>query len=433
MAADIMNTNKNIQPVILPEEAFEGDYIIASYFFRTAKETDVYEKAKSFAIGQTLGTWLPVPGLTNDKRKKYGGRITAIYDIPPAELTGDVPDESGHIIQIAFPDENFGPQFPMLFTTLLGNDVSTSAQVKLVDIKFSKKFLNHFNGPRFGIDGLYEYFGIERRPIVLNMIKPCLGYTPDEGAKIFREIASGGVDMIKDDELFADTTYSSIVDRVKSYIKVAKEIEQETGHLTKYCVNITDRQDKMIEHARRAVEAGAGALLVNFVATGIGALHALAEDPIITVPLVAHYAGVGSLSESPYSGISTHLMLGKLARMAGADLCMFSSPYSSYPFIKRRYFQIADAQRLPLYNILPTMPLIGGGITPNSAIKITSDLGKEIMLAVGGAILGHPLGPAQGAKAMMQTVKAIADDIDIDELSKQKGNKALRIALDKLQ
>ncbi len=200
-----MKKEDNIQPLGLPEETFEGDYIVATYFFRSTKDSDVYEKAKSFAIGQTLGTWLPVPGITNKMREKHGGRITAIYDIPPAELTGDEPEETAHIIQIAFPDENFSPQFPMLFTTLLGNDVSTSAQVKLIDLKFSKKFLNHFSGPRYGIDRLYEYFGIRRRPIVLNMIKPCLGYTPDEGAKIFKEIASGGVDLIKDDELFADT------------------------------------------------------------------------------------------------------------------------------------------------------------------------------------------------------------------------------------
>lgn len=428
-----MKKDEIIQPLSLPEEAFEGDYIIASYFFRATRDTDVYEKAKSFAIGQTLGTWLPVPGITSDMRKKHVGRIIAIYDIPPAELTGDVPEETAHIIQIAFPDENFSPQFPMLITTLLGNDVSTSAQVKLVDLKFSRKFISHFSGPRYGIDRLYEYFGTPRRPIVLNMIKPCLGYTPDEGAKIFKEIASGGVDLIKDDELLADTSYSSIVDRVKSYTRVAKEVQEETGHLTMYCVNITDRQDKMTEHAHRAVEAGAGALLVNFVATGLGALQALAEDPAITVPLIAHYASVGSISESPYTGIATHLMLGKLVRIAGADICMFSSPYSTYPFLKRRYFQIADAQRLPLYDMLPTMPLIGGGVTPNSARRITGDLGKEIMLAVGGAILGHPMGPTHGAKAMMQTVKALGDDSDIDELAKQKENKALRIALDKWQ
>jgi len=60
------------------------------------------------------------------------------------------------------------------------------------------------------------------------------------------------------------------------------DVPEETGHLARYCVNITDRQDRMIEYARHAVYAGAGALLVNFVATGLGALQALAEDPVIT-------------------------------------------------------------------------------------------------------------------------------------------------------
>ncbi len=46
--------------------------------------------------------------------------LLSIYDIPPVELTTDQPDFSSHIIQIAFPDENFAPQFPMLFTTLHG-------------------------------------------------------------------------------------------------------------------------------------------------------------------------------------------------------------------------------------------------------------------------------------------------------------------------
>ena len=77
------------------------------------------------------------------------------------------------------------------------------------------------------------------------------------------------------------------------------------------------------------------------------------------------------------------------------------------------------------------MPLIGGGITPNSARKITKDLGKEIMLGVGGAILSHPMGPTQGAKAIMQIAEALGDDSDIDELAKQKENEALRIALEK--
>lgn len=420
------------EPVGLPEEIYEGDYIIATYFFRASGGTNIYEKAKSFAVGQTLGTWLPVPGITLEMKKKYGGKIVALYDIPPAELIPDEPDQTAHIVQIAFPDQNFDTQFPMLITTLLGNDVSTSAQVKLLDIKFSRNFLKAFTGPKFGIGGLYQYFRIDRRPIILNMIKPCLGYTPQEGAKIFKSIALGGVDIIKDDELFAQTSYSSIVDRVNHYTRVAKEVEEETGHLVRYCVNITDRQDKMIENAHRAIEAGAGALLVNFVATGLGALQGLRESGI-DIPILAHYASAGTITESPYTGISTQLLLGKLSRMAGADMCMFSSPYSAYPFIKRRYSQIADTQRLPLDSIKETMPVIGGGVTPRAGEKIVADLGKEVVLAVGGAILGHPLGPTEGAKAMMEAADALGKGIELDKWAEEKGSEALKISLEKWQ
>jgi len=424
-----MDLNKYL--ISLPEEVFEEGYIVATYFYRSTSGADVYEKAKSFAIGQTLGTWVPVPGLTTEMYKKYGGRLVSVYDIPPAELTSDVPEETAHIIQIAFPDENFSPQLPMLLTTLLGNDVSTSAQVKLIDIKFSKKFLSNFKGPRFGIDGIYNYLGVNRRPIVLNMIKPCLGYSPKEGGEIFRQVALGGIDIIKDDELFSETNYSSILDRVRVYTKVAKEVQGETGHLTRYCVNITDRLDKMIEHAHKAVNAGAGALLVNFVATGISALQALSDDSLINIPILAHYATAGSITESPFTGISTPILLGKLSRIAGADMCLFSSPYSTYPFLYRRYKQIADVQRLPLYKMLPTMPVIGGGIHPNSAEKVVCDLGMEVVLASGGAILGHPMGPTEGAKSMMQAVEALAKGLKLSEVAKQKGFEALKVSLEK--
>jgi 2,3-diketo-5-methylthiopentyl-1-phosphate enolase len=431
---NIDEAEKDILPVIIPEEAFEGDYIIATYFYasRVAGE-DIYEKAKSFAIGQTIGTWVPVPGITPQMKKKYGGKLVSIYDIPPVELTTDEPEFNSHIIQIAFPDENFSPQFPMMFTTLMGNDVSTSAQVKLIDIKFSKKYLVAFKGPRFGIDGIYKYLNVGKRPIVLNMIKPCLGYTASKGAEIFKEIALGGVDIIKDDELLADTAYSSIVDRVKAYNSAANEVKDVTGHKTVYCVNITDRLDRCLENAVRAIEAGAEMLMVNFIASGLSTLQALSEDSRINVPILGHYASAGSITESCNTGISTPLLLGKLARMAGADIVLFSSPYSTYPFLKRRYKQIADMHRLALGNLKTTMSAIGGGVHPNSAEKIVKDLGKDIMLAVGGAILGHPNGPLEGAKAMMQVAQTLGLGISLYEIAEKKGYESLKISLGKWQ
>ena len=422
---------ENITPVSLPETVFEDDFIIATYYYKSQPGIDVYEKAKSFAIGQTLGTWLPVPGITDEMKMKFGGKVAAIYDIPPAELTNDEDSVTGHIIQIAFPDKNFPPNFPMLVTTLLGNDVSTSAQVKLIDIKFSKNYLSYFKGPRLGTDGIYKYLGMEkRRPLVLNMVKPCIGFDAKTGSDLFYSVALGKIDFIKDDELLGNTEYSSMLERVKYYTKAAMNAYEETGFLTRYCVNITDSPEKIIENAQRAQEAGAGAIMVNFIAAGISVLKTLAENKFISIPVFGHYASAGIMTESPYCGISSNLLLGKLARIAGADACLFSSPYSTYPILKRRYIQISDALTLKLDNILPTMPTIGGGVHPNSAIKIVKDLGKEIILASGGAIFGHPHGPSKGALAMHALAEALGDDLDIDTFAKQTGNESLKVALE---
>ena len=78
-----MKKEDSIEPLGLSEETFEEYYIIPSYFFRSTKDSGVYEKAKSFAGGQTMDTWLPVPGITNEMKEKHGERITAIHDIPP--------------------------------------------------------------------------------------------------------------------------------------------------------------------------------------------------------------------------------------------------------------------------------------------------------------------------------------------------------------
>ena len=129
-----------------------------------------------------------------------------------------------------------------------------------------------------------------------------------------------------------------MLDRVKYYTQAAVKAYEKTGFLTKYCVNITDSPEKIIENAQRAQEAGAGALMVNFVAAGISVLKTLSENKYISIPVFGHYASAGTMTESPYCGISSNLLLGKLARIAGADACLFSSPYSTYPIIKKKIY-----------------------------------------------------------------------------------------------
>lgn len=402
------------------EELAGKEYVIATYYLEMDPDVDIVSRAASFAVGQSVGTWVPVPGVTQKMLEQHMARIVAIYDAPPAELVPDLQaGKRAFFIQIAFPEANFGPQFPMLFTTLLGNDVSTAAQLKLVDLTLSPSFVAGFGGPKFGIAGLREHLGIPERPILLNMIKPCTGFGPEVGATFFAESARGGVDVVKDDELLGNTSFSAMLERVTAYCRAAEQVHEETGHRAVYCPNITDRPERVVENARSAQELGAGMVMINGVSAGLGVIQAVAEASDVTIPILAHYAGTGTLVENPRAGISSPLLLGKLNRLAGADVAMFGSIYSTYPLLREKYLRTAHMQTMPLYDLKPTMPSVGGGIHPASAARIIEDLGFDVMLAVGGAIQGHPGGTVAGARAMRQAIDAMVAGIPLIEKAKQ--------------
>ncbi len=399
-----------------PEDLIGQGYVIATYYLEASPDVDIVAKAASFAVGQSVGTWTPVPGVTREMLERHMARIVALYDVPPVELATDLPvDERAFLVQIAFPEVNFGFQFPMLFTTLLGNDVSTATPLKLVDLQFSPSFVAGFGGPKFGIVGLREHLAIPRRPILLNMIKPCTGFGPEAGAAFFRASARGGADIIKDDELLGNPSFNALLDRVTAYRQAADQVYQETGHRAVYCPNITDRPERVVQNARRAQELGAGMVMINGVSAGLGVIQAVAEDPDVNIPILSHYAGAGPLVENPRTGISSPLLLGKLSRLAGADVAMFGSVYSSYPLLREKYLRTAHFQTMPLYDLKPIMPSVGGGVHPATAVRIIEEIGFDVMLAVGGAIQGHPGGATAGGRAMRQAIDAAVAGIPLAE------------------
>ena len=212
----------------LSETVHKQNYAVATYHISLPKEVDVLKKAAALAVGQTIGTWIPIPGITEEIREKYMGKVVNVFDVPSLDLATQITgDQREYLIQIAYPAVNFGTDLPLLITALLGNDASTSAQVKLLDIEFPEEFVRKFRGPRYGIAG------ISNRPILLNMIKPCTGLTPKEGARIFYETALGGVDFIKDDELFGNPVYSKPEERVRAY-REAAEAAYEALRFGKY-------------------------------------------------------------------------------------------------------------------------------------------------------------------------------------------------------
>ena len=414
-----MRTDIESLPLALPDGVDYDEYIIGTYLASFPASVPIPRLAPALAIEQSTGTWVPVPGETPEVRAKHVAKVIAVYEVPDFEYA--IPpgmETRNYIIQMAFPQVNIGPQIPMLLTTVIGN-ISMGGRIKMLDLRFSKKFTDGFQGPKFGISGVREALGVPDRPLLNNMIKPCTGYSPEVGVELFRAAALGGCDIIKDDELIANASFNEIQARVKLYMEAERQVYEETGEHTLYTVNVTDEIPQVFENARRAVELGCNAIMVNYLATGFPVLRRLSEDPDVNVPILAHMDVAGAFYMSPYHGISSHLILGKLPRLSGADIVVFPAPYGKAPVLEDRFVNVARNLSFPLYDVKPTFPMASGGITPSMVPKVMESLGNDVVIGSGGGIHAHPDGPIAGGKAFRQAIDATMQGIPLKEAAKE--------------
>ncbi|MGI6588672.1 MAG: RuBisCO large subunit C-terminal-like domain-containing protein [Peptococcia bacterium] len=405
-------------------------FMIATYYVQTHRNAEAVKYACALAVEQTTGTWIAVPGETAEVREKHLGRVVGLYEIPA--YISEMPEtvkERQYLIRIAFPVLNMGPHFATMLTTILGN-VSYMGHLKLMDIELPESYLKQFKGPKFGIQGIRDLLGVQDRPLVNNMIKPCTGLTPKQTAELAYDVALGGVDIIKDDELTADQPYCPLIDRVKEVMKALKAADAEKGETTLYTFNVTGPVATLRDRALRAVEAGANALMVNTWTMGLDAVKMLADDPDINVPILSHPDLQGAMAVSHYSGMSVNLANAKFPRLAGMDMAIILSPYGKFPFTMDAFISNMFAMLTPWKNIKPMMPMPGGGTTQGHIEELIGNFGKDIIIAAGGAVIGHPMGTIAGGKAFRQGIDAVMKGATLREACEDPANKELKAAID---
>ncbi len=399
-------------PFCRPEQ-IEDSCLTATYIVNKTGYADILSRVGAFAVGQTIGTWVKVPGISQAMVNNYQGRIVSIVDIPSEESDGDIT----FVIRIAFPIVNFGGSIAMMMTALVGNDVSTSMDVKLVSLEFDGKAQKDFVGPLKSINDLRDMTGAYDRPVVLNMIKPCSGFTPKEGAQLFRQVALGKVDLVKDDELLGSPSYNEVSQRVKAYNIVAEECYNVTGKRTLYIPNITATPKNMRENAQAIIDAGAKACMVNYVFAGADALKEIADEFGDKLFILGHYAGC-SVFNSMRGGITDEVMVGFLPRIAGADAVMTMYPNFTKAEQAYNFAKTVQVQKMDMPGIKPLVTTVGGGITAINQQTVQQELGNDMILGIGGAIQGHPMGATQGAIAAMAAVEATSKGIPLNTAAK---------------
>jgi len=394
----------DLDQFMLPEHPGSESHVVATYLLRSEAE-DILKLAGTMATEQTTGTWVRVPGETREMLLRHRGKVLSCWEIPDVENVNSRADGlREHVVQIAYPWENFGAQIPMLLTTAFGN-ISMIGDIKLIDLAFPKGLVEQLPGPRFGISGVRELLGAPQRPLLNNMIKPSTGITPEQGADLLYSVAIGGADIIKDDEVLGDTPFSPVSKRVDLYMGKLRQAEMETGEKKLYAVNITDEPERCIRKAEAAVQHGANAIMLNFLPAGFGLVSSLARNPRIDVPILGHLDFGGALYASSWHGVSSHLLYGKLARLAGLDLLTVPTPYGKFAMTYEKYMRIVIGLRSPLYDVRRTFPIAGGAVKQGHLPRLFENLGNDFIVGAGGAIYAHPMGPTAGAKAFRQAIE----------------------------
>ncbi|WP_334071521.1 MULTISPECIES: 2,3-diketo-5-methylthiopentyl-1-phosphate enolase [Paenibacillus] len=385
-------------------------YCTATYRIYDAK-ADFERKAQAIAIGMTVGTWTELPQIKQEEMRPHLGRVERIEVHEPDN--GDDTERYADVL-ISYPDINFSRDLPALLITVFGK-ISMDGKIKLLDLDFSDSFLSAFPGPKFGLNGVRDLLGAQERPLLMSIFKSVIGYDLNGLKEQFLAQALGGVDLIKDDEILFENPLTPIDQRVRVCREAAEEAERVTGKKLLYATNLTGPTSKLKEQALRAIDAGASALLFSVLPYGFDVLHELSSDPDITVPIAAHPSLAGALYPSPHYGISASLLLGKLMRIAGADLVLFPSPYGSVVMPREENLAIRrelTAEALPQR---ASFPVPSAGIHPGLVPRILDDFGTDVVVNAGGGIHGHPGGASAGGRAFLQAIDAAMNGVSLEQ------------------
>lgn len=349
---------------------------------------DAERQAKVIAVGQTVGTWDARFAHREDFLRSHLGEVVSVR----TEL-------GNSIATLRFPEANVENDIPSLLTMIFGK-YSMAGAAKVMAVRLPETYARR---PKLGIIGIRERLGVFERPLIMAIFKPALGLSAEDHAAILEEVASAGLDIIKDDEILGDLNVAPTLRRLEMCRRVIDDVKQKTGRTVLYAINVTGNADELLEKARLLVRSGANALLLNVLSYGFSVLEALASDPEIDIPIFVHPAGAGAICAAPDHGMAYSVVLGTLMAHAGADAVLYPAHYGSLPFDRDEEARIRDILRSR-----GVLPVPSAGIHPSIVPKALADYGQDVILNAGTGIMDHPDGPAAGVQAFFDALERAA-------------------------
>jgi ribulose-bisphosphate carboxylase large chain len=403
--------------------------IQARYWIETA--FPLQDAADIMAGEQSTGTFIRVPGETNELRERFAARVEQIRELGTAErpsLPGSgMPRNSSDKVRrtaevtLSWPLENPGPSLPNLLATVAGNlfELKPFSGLKLLDISLPPAFLDRYQGPQFGVAGTRRLTGVQGRPLIGTIIKPSIGMSPEATAAQVRTLAEAGIDFIKDDELQSDGPHCPFEQRATAVLRVLRDHADRTGKQVMYAVNLTGDIDQMLHRHDHVLANGGICIMVSMNSIGLPALKVLRAHSRLCIH--GHRNGWGMLGRSPAIGMS-FVAFQKFWRVAGIDHTHVNGLSNKFCESDESVIDSARACLTPMFPPpfagCEIMPVFSSGQSARQAAGTYRALGStDLIFAAGGGILGHPQGPAAGVRSLQQAWEAAIEGVPVTEFA----------------
>src|SRR5580658_81223 len=418
------------------------DRIYARYWIETA--FPLAQAAAMMAGEQSTGTFIRVPGETDELRERYAARVEKITELgvverpslPGSGLPKGAPADAKRCtaeVELSWPLANMGPSLPNVLAAVAGNlsELRPFSGLKLLDVKLPPAFLDHYQGPQFGVAGTRKFCGVYERPIIGTIIKPSVGMSPEATAEQVRMLAEAGVDFIKDDELQANGLDCPFEKRFSAVQSVINRHADRTGKKVMFAANITGEIDEMLDRLAQIESQGGTCAMLSMNSIGLPAMTVVRKHSRVAIH--GHRNGWGMLGRSPAIGMS-FVAYQKFWRLAGIDHVHVNGLQNKFCEDDKSVIASASECLRPMFSVpgrgCEVMPVFSSGQSARQAPETFRAMHTtDLIFAAGGGILAHPAGPAAGVRSLHQAWEAAILGVPLAEYAATHAE--LRAALEK--
>jgi ribulose-bisphosphate carboxylase large chain len=392
-----------------PDYQPQATDILCAFRITPQAGVDPEEAAAAVAGESSTATWTVV---WTDRLTAHEHYQAKAYRVDP------VPGLPGQYIALIAYDLDLFEEGSIanLTSSIIGNVFGFKAlkALRLEDMRIPPHYVKTFQGPPHGIVMEREYLNKFGRPLLGATVKPKLGLSARNYARVVYEALRGGLDFTKDDENINSQPFMRWRDRYLASMEAVNRAQARTGEIKGHYLNVTAAtMEDMYERADFARQLGSVIVMMDLTVgyTAMTSMSRWARRNGVILHL--HRAGHGTYTRQKSHGVSFRV-IAKWCRLLGVDHIHAGTVVGKLegdPNMVRGYYDTCREDQLPAnpangiyfdqdWASMPgVMPVASGGIHAGQMHQLLDYLGEECVLQFGGGTIGHPMGIAAGATA----------------------------------